>query len=502
MAFRSSAAAVSFGQRPIWVEFAARSSSTLHHRRAGNTSNNNNNNKSSGGGDGRDPTSAAYKHSQPFVKTRLESGEWDPKRRDPLYRPKFQSTAKILHADDFARRPKVGFTGEFENFHDAMVTLSHLGDKQQTEVYRAYLDFMLSVDHHAAGRTSHEYVYRVLAQKFKMTAERIAGIVLLKHNEERLKDEGVPMDVETQQFMDDKFNKEIADAYMCTGERPPAEFTEDPVGMDGSSAPDKSYVHISDLADMDKLAEQMTVREAARARLIIDGHIYKEDLDDEAVELPMDKATRKLLRQKERIAQQMAADTTVEEQRRRGGAMEPPWPTVSRKGKGKQRPRWRYVAQIVDTQAVRGKKSYVNNSPENTLVELDNELRPGTLADCKTVSWKPKRDNLDHLIEPVRKAWLDRTVRNQINAWGTSQRITEDAAEVLAAAEDENSSKSNEGVDSASDTSQGLETKNEEESLTVDAESETDKTEDTVAEDDSTDKSQDSPETNKDDGNK
>ena len=482
------------------IRFATRSSSSTGMHRRGNTNSNN-----SAGDDG-DPTSAAYKHSQPFVKTRLEAGEWDPQRRDPLYRPKFQSTAKILHADDFARRPKVGFTGEFENFHDAMVTLSHLGDKQQTEVYQAYLDFMLSVDHHAAGRTSHEYVYRVLAQKFKMTAERIAGIVLLKHNEERLKDEGVPMDTETQQIMDDKFNKEIADAYQCTKERPPAEFTEDPVGMDGSLAPDKRYCDVSELADLDKLAEQMTVREAARARLIIDGHIYKEDLDDEAVVLPMDKATRKLLRQKERIAQQVAADAVVEEQRRRGAAMEPPWPKVSHsKGKGKQRARWRYVAQIVDTQAIRGKKSYVNNSPENTLVELDNDLRPGTLADCKTVSWKPKRDNLDHLIAPVRKAWLDRTVRNKINAWGTSQRITEDSAEVIAAIMNENSSKDSDGVDSAADTSQGMEGTNEDESLHVGAEAETDRIEDTAAEeeeDDSTDKSQDSSKTNKDDGDK
>ena len=422
--------------------YASSSSGDASLRRRHQSKNNNNRNGGGGGASGGrfvddgyggedaahddeyDEKSKQQQGQQPFVKTRLDAGEWDPERKDPLYRPKFQSTAKILHADDFARRPKVGFTGEFENFHDAMVTVSHLGQKQQDEVYDAYVNFMLSTDHHAAGRTSHEYVYRVLGQKFKMTTERIAGIVLLRHNEERMKDEGLRLHNETADIMDDKFNTIIAEAYQCTGERPPAEFAEDPVGVDGSLAPRKLFHVVPDLADLDRLAEEMTVREASRARLLIDGHLYKEDIDDDAIVLPMDRATRQLLRQKARLVQQMADDPIVSGQRQRAAAVEPQWPKISHnKGKGVgQRPRFRYVAQIVDTR-VRNQEKYVNDSPKNTIVEIDDELRPGTLEDCKTVSWKPHRESLEHLIAPMRKAWLDRTVRHQVHAWGKSHVV-------------------------------------------------------------------------------
>lgn len=365
---------------------------------------------------------------QPFVRTRLDPGEWDQQRRDPLYRPKFQSTARILHADDFARRPKVGYTGEFENFHDAMVTLTHLGQKQQNQIYDAYLSLMLGADAHHAGRTSHEYVYRVLGKQFQMTTERIAAIVLLKHNEERIKCEGtVPLvDDDVVAQIDAKFNNEIAEAYRCTGERPPVEFTEDPVGADGAAPPPntKKYTVAPDLLDLERMTAEWTVREGRRARLIIDGHVYKEDQYDEDIQLPLSRAARQLLRQKERLAQKLANDPVVEEQRQKGHAVEPEWRTVGAKGKGERRPRWRYVAQVVDTRTRRtigGKRhrgAMVNNAPENTVVECDGELRPGTLADCKTVAWKPKRDGLEKMIAPVRNGWLDRTRGNQPMAWG------------------------------------------------------------------------------------
>ena len=74
--------------------------------------------------------------SQPFVKSRLEPGEWDPQHTNPLYRPKFRSSAKIIASDDFANRPSVGLSEEFESFQDAMVTISWLDQNDHKLVYQ------------------------------------------------------------------------------------------------------------------------------------------------------------------------------------------------------------------------------------------------------------------------------------------------------------------------------------------------------------------------------
>jgi hypothetical protein len=104
---------------------------------------------------------------QPFVKTRLDPGEWDPKRTNPLYKPKYKSSSKIMSADDYANRPTVGLSGEFETMQDAMVVLSYLNDATQKEIYSLYLSMMLSTEKEH-GRTSHEYVMRVIAQKYNI----------------------------------------------------------------------------------------------------------------------------------------------------------------------------------------------------------------------------------------------------------------------------------------------------------------------------------------------
>jgi len=420
----------------------------------------------------------AHQGPQPFVNTRLDAGEWDPQRTNPLYRPKFRSTAKILHADDFANRPKVGFSGEFENYHDAMVTLSHMGQSEQKEIYEAYHNLMISTETQAAGRTSHEYAMRVLAQKFHITAERVAAVVLLQHNEQQLLAKGVELCDDVADVMDQKVRSQIKEAYSTTGEKPPSQFCEDPVGVDGSSRPSKKYTVADDLLDLETMTEAMQVRERDRARLIIDGHVYKEDLDDEAVVLPMDKVTKRLLRQRETIAKKMAReDEIVQRQRQLGNAVEPAWKTTN--GKGESRPRWRYVAQIVDTRQLKKAKhqkrlkkytksfkrkqhenlSYINNSPENTLVEEAGVLRPGSLADCKTVSWKPQRDEsgLDHLLDPMRRAYLDRTVRNQVSAWGKAPVVV---AAAPASGDDKKEEKKQDGEEA--DAASGVEATTEE----------------------------------------
>jgi hypothetical protein len=50
---------------------------------------------------------------------------------------------------------------------DAMVVLSYLNDATQKEIYSLYLSMMLSTEKEH-GRTSHEYVMRVIAQKYNI----------------------------------------------------------------------------------------------------------------------------------------------------------------------------------------------------------------------------------------------------------------------------------------------------------------------------------------------
>jgi hypothetical protein len=72
-----------------------------------------------------------------------------------------------MSADDYANRPTVGLSGEFETMQDAMVVLSYLNDATQKEIYSLYLSMMLSTEKEH-GRTSHEYVMRVIAQKYNI----------------------------------------------------------------------------------------------------------------------------------------------------------------------------------------------------------------------------------------------------------------------------------------------------------------------------------------------
>lgn len=282
--------------------------------------------------------------SQPFVRTHIEPGEWDPAHTNPLYRPKFKSSARIISADDFAARPTVGFTGEFETLQDAMVTLSWLDQSEQNQIYRLYVSMMVGAETQH-GKTSHEYVMRVIAQKYNITAERVAGVVQLQHNEEQilLNEPDRKLLTETANRMDAAIKQEINDAYQTFNLRKPDSFTEDPVGVN-ELQDRKKWMVAADLFDVDQMTMNATVRDERKARLLIDGHVYVEDVDDESIPVPMDKDCRYLLKQKETIATGMAhQEQTVLEQRAKKAAVEPVWRTTN--GEGETRDRWKYIAQ-------------------------------------------------------------------------------------------------------------------------------------------------------------
>ena len=349
-------------------------------------------------------------HSQPFVQTRITAGEWDPARTNPLYRPKYKSRAKIVSAEDYADRPGVGFFGEFDTFQDAMVTLTWLDQADHQQIYQLYTD-LLSHSQEKHGVTSHEYVVRVIAQKYNITAERVAAIVQLQHNEEQILKEDPDRVLlnKAANYMDDAVKQEIQEAYQTFGLKKPDEFVEDPVGVSGSFER-ASWQVVNDVLDVDQIMEDTIVREDRQVRLQIDGHHYQEDVDDATVAVPMSKQARKLLQAKEKFAKQRdaAAKQDVVD-----------WPV----NHVKPRARWTFVAQTVNTRELKKKRapasSYTNNSVADTLVEEPGgTLRAATLEDVKLTAWKPVRHVQEHTFAGAKRGWLDRTIRGKEQAWG------------------------------------------------------------------------------------
>jgi hypothetical protein len=63
-------------------------------------------------------------------------------------------------------------------------------------------------------------------------------------------------------------------------------------------------------------------------------------------------------------------------------------------------------------------RSYINNNPENTLVEHNGTLRPANMLDMKALPWRATRNNMEHTYAGAKKGWLDRVNRNMTKSWG------------------------------------------------------------------------------------
>jgi hypothetical protein len=398
---------------------------------------------------------SASVHAQPFVQTRIKAGEWDPARTDPLYRPKFKSRSKIISAEDFNARPAVAIeeAGEFESFQDAMVTLSWLDQGDHQQIYQIYCD-LVSRASGKHGVTSHEYVMRVIAQKYNITPGRVAAVVQLQHNEEQIK-RNFPDRVlltKTADYMDQAIKKEINEAYQTFGLKKPDDFVEDPVGV---SAPleRSQWQIVEDVFDVDQIMEDTIVREEREARLAIDGHKYIEDVDDTEIPIPMSKDARQLLKAKARLDKNNTvvnnSSSSSSKKDKTDTEKEPvafEWPV----NQVKPRPRWKFVAQTVNTRQLKKTRAksrgYTNNSPADTLVEHDGELRAATMADVKLASWKPIRHVQEHTYSAAKQGWLDRNVRGDESAWGKAPVMREPAPVAEAEAAD-SSSESGESKD-------------------------------------------------------
>lgn len=350
---------------------------------------------------------------QPFVTAKLEPGEWDLKRTDPYFRPK-PPRSKMISAEDYANRPAVGFQNEFSTYEDSMASLSWLDQKSSRQIYQIYVDMMvLSQRQH--NTTSHEYVCRVIAQKFNITPMRAAAVIQLQHAEEQMRQHNPELLCEEQaKYAEDAILQNIRDAYRAERSQPPRQpFVEEPAGAHGRGEADEtsvSWTKTDDIYDLEAKIEQANVRDAKRARLLIDGHVYKEDVDEAQVPVRADVTTKRLIKAKKKQEEEKEDDVQ-------------PIPYPETNAKGEKRARWKFVAKVVNTRAMRkkGRKiiNYTNNNVENTLVEHDGELRVATVEEAKQVAWKPTRskDN-EYIYEGAKSAWLQKTLEGKSGVWG------------------------------------------------------------------------------------
>lgn len=189
-------------------------------------------------------------------------------RTDPFFRPRPSKQANFISAEDFANRPPVGFDLEFHSYQDAMISLSWMDQKTCRAIYSNYVDMMvMSQQKHQV--TSHEYVTRVIAQKYQITPSRAAGIIQLQHAEEQMRQHSPELLCDEQaKYAEETIQENIRDAYRA--ERRPGQrgdnnpnqsipFIEDPVGIHGRGEPDEtstSWTKADDMYDMEQKLEQ------------------------------------------------------------------------------------------------------------------------------------------------------------------------------------------------------------------------------------------------------
>ena len=360
-------------------------------------------------------------NKQDFVKVKLEPGEWDTQKTDPIHKPPWKNKARTISAEDYANRPRAGFDEEFASPHDAMLVLSWLDRANQEKIYHSYLNFMKTMSEKETA-TSHEYVMRVLAQKYNISSSRVAAVVQLLHNEDQIRRNHPEQKIyyETQDYVDARIAEHIANCYDAFKQpAPTAPFIEDPMAVTGLGDIDRNEagtMEAGDELDVDDLLEKAMIREQREMRLWIDSHVYVEDVDEDTVKVKTTGDCQKLMKAQEKLKEKSPGT--------RPEALRP----LPENGQGKVRPRWKYMAETINTRELGPKKKYYRprngKTIKNAIVEQDGNLRVASVKEVKNTCWKPERNLMEFTFNGVKQAWLERTLEGKTEGWGHVDRPT------------------------------------------------------------------------------
>ena len=413
----------------------------------------------------------------------LGSDRHDNDGRDSYWRPPWKNPrAEIITAEDFANRPRVNFSESFLTMQDGMVVLSWMSQDDKDGMYGLYLDMMTTIAGAGGGgksrtrddvasenwgvlsaNTSHEYVVRVVAQKYNVTTSRAAGVIQLQHNEEQLKkDPTFEVNHALQARMDEKMREYIRETYQSYGEKDPLQFVEDPLASTGRIGREDTgsdiLVTASELADVDALLRTTRMRELDEARVRIANHVYVEDVDDRSRRVPVDREVRRLMKMGEELRGLYeteaegggggggggAADAaeassteksssegetaTAEKENSRGAAAwskkllrtevpkipkgASPFPDNNRgynETPGTRRPRWKFAAQIIDTHALENPKGSKRRG--KGVAARAKARRHGRVVDGNTIIEEGGKLRVASVAELERTSW--KHVRNE-----------------------------------------------------------------------------------------
>jgi len=222
-----------------------------------------------------------------------------------------------MSREDIAKQPSVTFNERYESYEEANIQLTWLNQEDYRAVYELYITWMTHAQQRF-GKTSHEYVCRLIAQKYNMTPFRVAGMIQLQHNEHRYKaeiqeqmqqaeDDPNKKPVENWllpdefvEILDDSMNRVIDESYEHTNEERPSKFFEPNIVKEKHE--DHRYMSVDDVFDLDQVTKDAIIREKTEAQLMIDGHHYLQDMDDEDIPIPMSKKSKDLMQAKKDMA--------------------------------------------------------------------------------------------------------------------------------------------------------------------------------------------------------
>ena len=339
-----------------------------------------------------------FSKKQDFVKVEFEPGEWDENETDPLFNPPWKNKARILSADEMNHRPIVHLKDRAPLLRESGFLPTWLFERQREGIYTMYLEMMEEMSKTGSGTTSHEYVCYVIAQKFNISKERVAGVIQLRHNEEQLKKEGVEMHDDCQKAMDEAMQKLMMTAYQAMGYRhPPDSYIEDPNPFPRESTRDA--MSVDDLFDEEQAETDAISREKEKAQFILNNKRFIEDIHPSKRRVKLDDNTQAFMKQKYHLSQEKDFNTF-----------------------SKNKKKAKYSCKYIDTtlEKKRNKKNKKVKKQFNNVVIEDvdqGKLRAATMEEIYNSSYKPNRNPMEFMYMDAKKGWLDKTM-HQKDTWG------------------------------------------------------------------------------------